>query len=262
MNVSEKGMIMESLKNNLINSPAILSSLSHEMRTYMNAIMSFSFLMKENSYSNSEREEFSNHIYSSCEQILQLFDSFLDTAKIDTEGSSPELRLCKLSDILDDLFKEFSDVIRKDGDNGLELLKDIPADDSIKVLIDKNIIFRIITSLFHNSIKNTNSGYIKIGLFRCGNEVTFSVLDTGNDYDKFKEFLETKDINESLALHDDIYSAINITLAMKLTKLLGGTIWIEHNGTGGSGMYFSVPVKFIADSPTTINDHVYSSILI
>ena len=39
---------MNSMKNNMINCPTILTGMSHEMRTHMNAIVAFSFLMKEN----------------------------------------------------------------------------------------------------------------------------------------------------------------------------------------------------------------------
>ena len=34
-------MIMNSMKNNMINCPTILTGMSHEMRTHMNAIVAF-----------------------------------------------------------------------------------------------------------------------------------------------------------------------------------------------------------------------------
>ena len=43
----EKGM--NSFKNNMINCPTLIAGMSHEMRTHMNAIVAFSYLMKEDS---------------------------------------------------------------------------------------------------------------------------------------------------------------------------------------------------------------------
>jgi signal transduction histidine kinase len=252
---------MKSLKNNIINSPTVLTGMSHEMRTHMNAIVAFSFLMKDNSCNNTEREEFSNHVYSSCVQLMELFDSFLDSAKIDAGNSKAELKICRLDNMLDDLLSEFREVMLKESRTGLELIIENQTNYT-QVLLDQNMIFRVIRSLFQNSIKNTKSGYIKIGFFYNDNTMTFYVLDSGHSYIKCKEFLTSDDINESLTQHDDIFTAINITLARKLIQLLGGTIWIERNDISGAGIYFSIPAQMAAGSDKNINNRIYSSIAI
>jgi K+-sensing histidine kinase KdpD len=262
LNIRDMGNGMNSLKNNMINCPTILTGMSHEMRTHMNAIVAFSFLMKENNCDNSEREEFSNQILNSCEQLIGLFDSFLDSAIIDAGNSKADLRICKLDNILDDLLSEFREEIRKEDSKDLELVTEIQFSNSTEVFIDKNRIFRVIRSLFQNSIKNTKSGYIKIGYFFRDDKLTFYVLDSGQGYFKCKEFLHTEDLNESLAQHNDTYTAINITLAKKLIQMLGGTIWIECNGLTGAGIYFSVPAKTIASSDININNYINTMIAI
>jgi len=260
LNIRDKGKAMNLLKNIMINSPTILRGMSHEMRTHMNAIVAFSYLMKKNCCNNSEREEFSNQILSSSEQLIGLFDSFFDSAIIDTGNSKADSKICKLNNILDDLLPEFREEIRKEGHKDVELVTEIQFYNSAEVLVDKNRIFRVIRSLFQNSIKNTKSGYIKIGYYFRDNKVTFYVLDSGQGYFKCKEFLHSEDINESLTLFNDMYTAINITLAKKLIQMLGGTIWIECNGLTGAGIYFSVPSKMIANSD--INRKIYANIMI
>ena len=208
----------------------------------------------------SESEEFSNQILNSCEQLIGLFDSFLDSAIIDTGNSKADSRICKLDNILDDLLSEFREIINKEGHKDLELVTEIQFSDSIEVFIDKNRVFRVIRSLFQNSIKNTKSGYIKIGYYFSDDNITFYVLDSGQGYFKCKEFLHTEDLNESLMQHNDTYSAINITLAKKLIQMLGGTIWIECNGLTGTGIYFSIPAKMVANSNININKYINTMI--
>ena len=156
---------MNSLKINILNCPTVLTGMSHEMRTHMNAIVAFSFLMKESGCNNTEREEFSNQILSSCEQLIGLFDSFLDSAIIDTGNSKADLKICKLNNILDDLLSEFREIIKKEGHKDVELVTENQFSDSTEVFIDTNRVFRVIRSLFQNSLKNTKSGYIKIGYY-------------------------------------------------------------------------------------------------
>jgi len=262
LNIRKRRDCMNSLNNNMINCPTILTGMSHEMRTHMNAIVAFSFLMKDKCINTSESDEFSHQILNSCEQLIGLFDSFLDSAIIDTGNSKADARIFKLDNLLDDLLSEFREAINKEGQKDLELVTEIQFSNSIDVFIDKNKIFRVIRSLFQNSIKNTKSGYIKIGYQYSDEKVTFYVLDSGQGYFKCKEFLHTEDLNESLTLYNDTYTAINITLAKKLIKMLGGTVWIECNGLTGSGIYFSIPAKLPVSPGININKFVNNMIAI
>ena len=101
-----------------------------------------------------------------------------------------------------------------------------------------------------------------MGTFLRDDKVNFYVLDSGQGYFKCKEFLQTEDLNESLIIHNDTYTAINITLAKKLIQMLGGTIWIECNGLTGTGIYFSIPAKMVASSDININKYVNTMIAI
>jgi signal transduction histidine kinase len=249
-------------KNNIINCPTVITGISHEMRTHMNAIVAFSFLMKDTCCDSSAREEFSNQILSSCEQLIGLFDSFLDSAIIDTGNSKADLKICKLDSFLNDLLSEFREELRKEGHKELELVTEIQFSNSGEIIIDKNKIYRVIRSLFQNSIKNTKSGYIKIGYYLRDDKVNFYVLDSGQGYFKCKEFLQTVDLNESLMLHNDTHTAINISLAKKLIQMLGGTICIECNGLTGTGIYFSIPAKMVVDSDININKYLNTMIAI
>jgi len=251
-----------SSNNNMINCPTVLTGISHELRTHMNAIVAFSFLMKDNDCSNAEREDFSSQILNACEQLLGLFDSFLDTAIIDTGKSAADSKIYKLENFLDELLSEFREELKKDSNKNIELVAEIQFPNSIEVFIDKNKVYRVIRSLFQNSVKSTKSGYIKIGYFLRDERLNFYILDSGQGYFKSREFLQTEDLNESLTKQSDTYTAINIILAKKLIQMLDGTICVECNGLTGTGIYFSVPVKQVASSGITLNKYVNTMIAI
>jgi len=246
----------------MINCPTILTGMSHEVRTHMNAIVAFSYLMNRNSNNDSEREEFSNQILASCEQLIGLLDNFLDSAIIESGNQTTDLRTCKLANVLDELLAEFRDILKREGQQDVVLVAE-RCPDQTDVIIDSDRVFRVIRTLFQNALQNTKSGYIKIGYEFRDEKVTFYVLDSGQGYFKCKEFLHTEDLNESLAKYNDTISAINITLAKKIVSILGGSAWIECNGLTGTGIYFSVPAKEAAKgSDININKFVNSMIAI
>jgi K+-sensing histidine kinase KdpD len=259
---AERGEEIKSNILNMINCPTLLSGMSHEVRTHMNSIVAFSFLLNNNGLNDKEKEEFSNHILSSCEQLMYLFDNFLDSAIIDTGNSKTDLRKCKVSTILNDLLSEFRVILKREDHKDLVLIFENQFSDQAEIFIDSNRISRVIRSLFQNALYNTKSGYIKIGYYFRDSNIVFYVLDSGQGYLKCKEFLQTENLNDSLSRHNDTCSAINLTLARKLIVLMDGTVWIESNGLTGTGMYFSVPVKEAAKSKVMINNYLNSKIAI
>jgi K+-sensing histidine kinase KdpD len=249
-------------ENSMINCPTILQGMSHEVRTHMNAIVAFSFLMGRNECNKRDREEFSDQILASCEQLIGLFDNFLDAAIIDTGNSKSDIKVCKLNNILDDLLSEFREILKKEVYRDVTLVAENGSAETTEVLIDTNRVFRVIRNLFQNALSNTKSGYIKIGYYFRDDKLTFYVLDSGQGYFKCKEFLHTEDLNDSLTKYNDTCSAINLTLAKKLILMLGGTMRIECNGLAGTGIYFSVPSKIAGSSDIDINNYINTMISI
>lgn len=250
----DEGKIMWTCDQKIMSCASILTGISHEMRTQMNSIVAFSFLLNKTDYNEKEKEEFTNHIYSSCEQIISLFDNFLDSAIIDTGNSKAGPGICKPDQIFNELLLEFRDTLKKETYKDLILMTENQSFNSIEYLIDGNRLTRVIRNLFQNALSNTKSGYIKAGYYFRDDKLTFYVLDTGEGYFKCKEFLQTQDIAIPLTRFSDTYSAVNLVLTRKLIQLMEGSIWIECNGVAGSAIYFSVPSPAVVAGEKVINN--------
>ncbi|HKK42388.1 MAG TPA: HAMP domain-containing sensor histidine kinase [Bacteroidales bacterium] len=258
----KKDKEMNPFSNNALNCPTVLTSMSHEMRTHMNAIVAFSFLMKDDGCSYSDREEFSNQILSSCEQLIGLFDSFLDSAILDTGNSRTENKTCRLDSLLDDLLAEFRDAINEEDSKDIELKTEIQLPGPAEVLIDRNKLFRVIRSLFQNSLKSTCNGYIKVGYHLINDTIRFIIIDSGEGYFKTKEFINSRNLSESLALYNDTYTALNISLAQKIIGIMGGNLRIEKNGSSGTAISFTVPLSVAGNKGDKNNYYVNTMITI
>ena len=239
---------------------SVLNGMSHELRTQMNAIVSFAFLLKDSSLKEPERENFINQIYLTCEKLISLFENYLESAIADTGISKNEEKTCNINHLLNSLIAEFREILQKGGKDDIELIAETQFSDSEEVDIDRTRIYRILRCLFQNSVQNTDSGYIKIGYYQNDKVITFYVLDSGQGFSKTKEFLHTNDLTDSLSQYNDLTSAVNVTLAKKLISYLHGSFKITNNGTNGTGFYFSIPVKENAKNSITINKYVNSMI--
>ncbi len=253
--------IMESLKNSMINCPSLLTGLSREMRTQMNAIVAFAFLLNKKEYEEAEREEFSNLIFESCEQVISLFDNFLDSAIIDTGNSIAEPRICNPDKMFNDLFSEFREILRKDKYKELILVSENQSFKNAEYKIDSNRATRVIRNLFQNALTSTTSGYIKIGYYFRDDKMTFYILDSGQGYFKSQEFLQTQDPAQALIRFNDTYSAVNLLLTRNLIQIMEGSLWIECNGLTGSGIYFTIPANKV-NAENSANNYLNTMITI
>jgi K+-sensing histidine kinase KdpD len=235
----------EYFNQNISCCPLILTGLSREMRTQMNSIVAFSFLLNKKEHCDEDRAEFSNNIFNSCQQIIEMFDNFLDAALIDTGNSNTESGICNPDITFKELFSEFRGILKQRTNREVILVFECQLSGKSEYLLDTNRVTRVIRNLFQNALNNTKSGYIKVGYYFRDNKLTFFVIDTGQGYSKCKEFIHSQDMNQSLTRFNDTSAAVNIVLSRKLVQIMEGSIWIERNGLEGTGIYFSVPATVL-----------------
>lgn len=247
----EDNMASESIsckESNILNSPEILTGLSHEVRTYMNSIVAFSFLQNSDSCNINDRQEYTDHILNSCDQLITLFDNFLDSALMDSETPRTNLKKKEISVMLQNLASELSNSLGKFDKKSVSLVLEDKAEKD-EVFIDEEKIFRVIRNLFHNSVEHTNSGYIKLGYKKVDSQVVFYVIDSGQGYHLNKELLESDNITSYLVKNNSTFTTVGLILARKLIESMNGKLWIEPNGVNGTGMYFSVQYRKAFDPP-------------
>jgi K+-sensing histidine kinase KdpD len=237
---------LKSVNNNILNSLSLLTGMSHEIRTYINAIVGFSSLLRLGANDDAESMEIKDLLFKSCEQLTELFDSFLDSAIIENGGLETDLQVCNLNHMLTDLVSEFKEVLIKDGNKDVIIESESQSADNSEALIDSAKVLKAIRCLIMNAVKNTKSGHIKVGYDIGNGTITFYIIDSSYCYYKYREFIYSDDMNKSLKIFFDTNSAINIILAKKLIHYLQGNLWINWNGFTGTGIYFSVPAKINA----------------
>lgn len=235
------------LSNHAIN--AFFSQLSHDMRTPMNAVLSFSQFGLE-SASVNEATEYFRKIRNSGQYLLSLINDTLDISKID--AGKVELR--PEATALSELTAAIEAVLRVTAEKSgvyLTITDETPAGSA--ALLDKTHIEQVLVNLLNNAIKFTPSGgAASLRISRDGTDekrpaVCFAVSDTGIGMspafiaEKLYRPFEQENRDESSA---EAGTGLGLAVVKKLVDLMGGAVSCESELGRGTAFTVTVPTVF------------------
>ena len=242
----------------------ILSNISHEVRTPLNAIMGFSKLLinEENETSNLDKEIFLKGIYSSGEKLLKIFTEMIEAAKIQSEEITINEDEIILDDLLEELKTYFQEEKKKEKKVNVKLkIKNDLNKKKVKVKCDPVIIKMILTKLIDNSLKFTEEGFVAFGYTLKNKSVQFHIIDTGVGIpkDKSKQIFNNFEQIENSFTRKYGGIGMGLSISNKLTELLGGKISFESEPNVGSFFTIDIPVKEIQFLNNPISDDYWKN---
>ncbi|NBC82566.1 MAG: response regulator [Bacteroidetes bacterium] len=240
-----------------------LANMSHEIRTPMNSIIGFSELLNSPELSDSQKNDFIDHIKSSGELLLNLIDDIIDIAKIEAGEIKIIQRDCNLNKLFIELRDIFNDYKRRENKSELELQLTIPQKEYV-VKTDPFRLKQILHNLISNAIKFTHEGNVEFGFhINNHNQLEFTVKDTGIGltrdkldfiFQRFKQ-LESSGKNYRGA-------GLGLAITKNLVELLGGELKVESEPGVGTTFGFTHPFVLLqeinpAEIPAEIQEVVY-----
>lgn len=224
-----------------------LATMSHELRTPLNAIIGFSEFLNQKS-PPEDVEKFGKIINSSGYHLLSIVNDLFDITLIESGETKTRMEEVPLKNMFNDVHSIIVDKQLRSGKSNIELRLEIPPDEiDLIIITDLNKLRQILTNLLKNALKFTVEGHIKYG-YKLGKEqnntvLQFYVKDTGIGVKKDKQeiifniFTQGEDTNTRRFGG----TGIGLSVAKKLTELLGGRIWLESEENKGSTFFFSLP---------------------
>ncbi len=224
-----------------------LAAMSHELRTPLNAIIGFSDLVDE-SLPVETIVGFAKTINLSGNHLLSIINDLFDITLIE----SGETKIQKEEILLQLVLNNVHDIIeaeqQKTDKRNIVLNMIIPLGYSeLVVSTDESKLKQVLINLLKNALKFTHEGHIDYG-YSIETEqgkpiLKFFVKDTGIGIAKDKQeiiFDVFRQVEDSLAR---AYggAGIGLSIARKLTEILGGKIWVESEKEKGSTFYFTIP---------------------
>lgn len=235
----------EKLKE-LDNAKTLFVSLaSHQLRTPLTAILGYASMLLEGSYGEitSEQAEQLRIISISAERLIKLADEILTISQIELGRFEFRLEKVSLTELLQDLVREFGGAVKK---KGLYLNYEASTKPLSLVMADALKIRQVFQNLIDNAIHYTEKGGITIGIKQAENKIIISVKDTGvgisaeNKRFLFEKFSRGQGANKLFTEG----AGLGLYFAAKIVKAhQGGDIWVESEGEGkGSSFFVSLPM--------------------
>lgn len=229
---------------------AFLSSMSHEMRTPLNAIIGFAQLLLRDPHLDGHQAEQLHTINRSGEHLLSLINDVLDLSKL--ESSREHLHEEDFG--LRALIGEIELMFRPRAENlGLNLHYRVDEDIPDELHGDSRKLRQILINLVGNALKFTREGGVTIKVVQTpaahdGNEsqalrLRFEVLDTGLgiDPDQHEQIFES--FHQSEAGRNAGGTGLGLSISRRLVELLGGEMSVISQPGRGACFWFELPLK-------------------
>lgn len=249
----EKNLIVEKLKAEESahrSKSYFFSTVSHDIRTPLNAIIGFSEMLKAGFKTESERDQAVDSILVSSKTLLNLVNDVLDFSKLEFGRMEivPEPTDCvKLIEGIVDAFRIA---------NGKPSLKFRCQTDEMPVLmIDPQRVRQILFNLVGNAAKFTTSGFVEVrGLFSKADDAetgTFriEVEDTGCGIDKddLKRIASPYvQVRSKMARHGG--TGLGLAICRQLASAMGGELTMSSTPGKGSTFAVTIPKVKVADA--------------
>ena len=223
-----------------------LASMSHELRTTLNAIINFTDqimedwdLLAEDIDRREEAMDMLKRVYKSSMHLLSLINDLLDLAKIESGYMTLDLAEVDIREIIADALTSVSPLAKE---KSLKLSHSAP-DDLPPFIVDERRVLQILINLLSNAIKFTSEGSVSVNVETTKDYpdgALIKVSDTGagipDSYLKiiFDRFRQAHGGDS----RSHAGTGLGLNLVKELTELHGG--WVKVESEVGKGSVFTI----------------------
>lgn len=229
-----------------------ISTASHEMRTPVAAIEGYlSLAMNDKVCQIDEKaRSYLDKAHSSTDHLGKLFQDLLTSAKAEDGRLTSHPQIVEVGEFVEKLVEDLRFSAEKKG-LGLELHSNHSQGSGqgkaiapiLYAHVDPDRFREVITNLFDNAVKYTESGKISVGITGDSNVVQFYIKDTGPGIPKadvshlFQKFYRV----DSSATRTIGGTGLGLFICKKIVELYKGKIWVESEEGKGSTFYINLP---------------------
>lgn len=219
-----------------------LASISHELRTPLNAILGYTQLLSDGITGpvNDAQQHQLKRVRASATHLLGLIDEVLSFTRLEAGREQVAVAEIDVADALDDAMSLVRPLAAA-RDLDLELAPTpAPHGEPLRMVTDVLRLRQILVNLLNNAVKFTDRGRITLSTHLAGDDVVFTVSDTGIGIPSehlervFEPFWQV----EQAASRRVGGTGLGLSVSRRLARLLGGDV--TARSTVGEGSSFEV----------------------
>ncbi len=222
-----------------------LSSMSHDIRTPMNAIIGMTSIAMDGSHNQEQVQEYLHKIALSSKHLLGLINDVLDMSKIESGKMTLNVMQVSLREIMDSIANIVQPQARAKNQQFYAVAYEILAED---VCCDSVRLNQVLINLLGNAVKFTpDNGSVRISLYQeaLPEDIScvrthFVVKDTGigmsEEYQK--KIFDSFSREDNVRVQKTEGSGLGMSISKYIVDAMGGTISVRSEQ--GKGTEFHV----------------------
>jgi len=219
-----------------------VANVSHEFKTPLTAIQGFAETLLAGAIDDAQnRVRFLEIILEHSQRLARLTDDLLRLSQMDADRLGLEIRGVGVQQFVESCVETAQrPAAERDLRISVNLGKRLP-----DIAADRRRLAEVLQNLLDNAIQYTPpGGQIMLSASANGNEVTFTVSDTGigipqTDQPRIFERFYRVDVARSREVGG---TGLGLAIAKHLVEAHGGRIWVESEIGQGSQFHFTVPI--------------------
>jgi signal transduction histidine kinase/Na+/proline symporter len=220
-----------------------VSTVSHEFRTPLTSIRSFSEIVHDNPDMGVEqRKEFLNIIVQESERLTRLINDILDLAKMEAGKTDWQMREIAPKQVIEGALAAMAGLFAKNPSIRLEthIAEDLP-----NVFVDADRLTQVLVNLISNAVKfcNRENGLITIAARSDAGALRVDVSDNGIGIakkDRKKIFERFQQAGDTL-IDKPQGTGLGLPICLHILERFDGRIWLESELGKGSTFSFRIP---------------------
>jgi two-component system sensor histidine kinase KdpD len=217
---------------------ALLSSISHDLRTPLASIAGSAENLHKRTLSTSTRENHIETIYEESRRMLRMVDNLLSMVRIESGNLEVDKEWHMIEDVIGSALNRLDETL---GDRSVDI--EIP-DESLLVPLDGVLIEQVLINVINNAVNYTPEGTpIEISVETAGSQLMVKVADHGSGIDPektdelFRKFVRADDSS------DGQRTGLGLAISKAIVEAHSGSINASNRETGGAVFTFSLPVE-------------------
>ncbi len=227
-----------------------LSSMSHDIRTPMNAIIGMTSLAIENSHNQEQVQDYLGKIALSSKHLLGLINDVLDISKIESGKMTLNIEPLSLRDVMDSIVNIIQPQVKAKNQQFNAVAYEILSED---VCCDSVRLNQVLINLLGNAVKFTpEQGAVQVAVYqeelpenRTCVRTHFLVSDTGigmsEDYQK--KIFESFSREDRTHVQKTEGSGLGMAISKYIVDVMGGAISVHSERGKGSEFHVVLDLK-------------------
>lgn len=220
----------------------LMGIAAHDLRNPLSGILSFSrkIRININKYTSSQIVEMASEMEIASERMFKLIAKILDINLIESGKRNYTSSIINAREVIDQIVNVYQ--------RPAEVKKiniSLNCTNELIAFTDPDTLGQILDNLISNAVKFTIPGNnIEISAFRADDSIRFEVKDGGpglTEKDKQKLFGRFMRLSAQPTGNENS-TGLGLSIAKKLTSILGGNIWCESTLNEGAKFIVEIPI--------------------